>query len=178
MQKKLPIHGTNHYQDRYVAHQLRKKATLKKLLSARHSTRVFAEKKIPRKLLKYIIASLAMCPSSCDRQGVYTTIVESRDDKELLAGLLVGGVGWLHRAPVIILLFADPLAYKENLAYMPFIDAGVKLYHLYLMAEAHKLKACYVNPNVRTQNALYFSNRFSPAIFCGAVALGYAEQEK
>jgi nitroreductase len=161
------------YQERYLAHQIKKKETLTKLIKARHSTRVFSDEVIDVKMLEEIIDSLSMCPSSCDRHGVYTRLYYNRDDKEILAGLLVGGVGWLHRVGVIVLLFGDPEAYRENLPYMPYLDAGVMIYHLYLMAEAYGLKVCCVNPNVREANMGFFRSRFGGDVFCGAVALGY-----
>ena len=164
------------YQKRYVAHQLRKKSTLVKLMKQRHSHRVFSGKEVNPKKLDKILESTKLCPSSCDRHGTYYKIITSRDDKALLGGMLVGGVGWLHRAPVIVLLFADPVAYKENLLYMPYLDAGVVLYHIFLMAEAQGMKACYINPQVRGDHLLYFQDRFGHDVFCGAMALGYEEE--
>lgn len=159
---------------RYLDHQLKKKETLMKIMKQRHSTRIFSDRTVDEKEIKELIESTTMCPSSCDRKGIYEKIVTTRDDKNFLNGVLVGGVGWIHRAPAIILLFGDPLAYKEKLVYMPFLDAGVVIYHLYLMAEMKGMKACYVNPNVRGDNELFFRNRFGYDIFCGAIALGYA----
>lgn len=160
------------YQDRYLAHQKRKGDTLSKLLKQRHSTRIFADKPIEGdKLLELV--NLDFLPSSCDRHGTYIRLISDRDSKSLLGGLLVGGVGWVHRAPTVLLIFADPEAYVENLLYMPYLDAGVVLYHLLIMAEALGLKACYINPQVRSENVMHFQNKFGYDIFCGAVVLGY-----
>jgi nitroreductase len=159
------------YQDRYLAHQFKKKEELEKIIRDRHSDRVFGET-IDLKLVEGILETISLCPSSCDRHGIYTKVITERDEKEILGGLLVGGVGWIHRAPAIVLLFADPEAYKERLLYMPHLDAGVVIYHLYLMATANKLKVCYCNPNIRDRNQLYFRDRFGNDIFCGAIALG------
>jgi nitroreductase len=163
------------YQDRYIAHQLRKKETLLKLIKTRHSTRVFSDKDVEDSKIKVIEDSLLSVPSSCDRHGVYTKTIKDRDNKNLLGGFMVGGVGWIHRAPVIMMLFADPEAYKENLIYTPYLDSGVVLYHILLVAESLGLKACYVNPQVRGENQVYFRDRFGYDIFCGAVAIGYEE---
>lgn len=120
--------------------------------------------------------SIVDCPSSCDRQSIFLTVVENKDAKNLLGGLLVGGVGWVHRADKILLIFADQESYKEKLVYMPFLDAGVIIYHLYLMAEYLGLKCCYVNPNVRVHNLAEFQIMFGDKIFCGAMALGYEKE--
>jgi hypothetical protein len=85
----------------------------------------------------------------------------------------VGGVGWIHRADKILLLFADPKAYKERLVYMPFLDAGVVIYHLYLMCHYYGLKCCYCNPNIREQNQSFFRVLFGGDIYCGAFGIGH-----
>lgn len=166
------------YQSRYLAHQVRKKNVLINVMKQRHSTRMFSEREVEQKVIDEIIESTSLCPSSCDRHGVKIRQVVARDDKALLGGLLVGGVGYIHRAPVILMLFGDPVAYKENLLYMPYLDAGVVLYHLHLMAEHKGLKACYVNPQVRGDHQLYFRDRFGHDIFCGAVGIGYEYTEE
>lgn len=162
------------YQERYLAHQKRKKKMLIKLIKERHSDRVFSENPIDKKIIDKIIKSVELCPSSCDRRAVSIKEFSDRDSKALLGGLMVGGVGWIHRAPTVFLLFADQEAYKENLFYMPYLDAGVVIYHLYLIAECYGLKGCYINPNVREQNKSFFEERFGNKIFCGGFALGYA----
>lgn len=156
------------YQERYKKHQMRKAKTLAKLLKERHSTRVFADKEVDPSIF-----SLKGAPNSCNRQAIRGEYYFERDEKALLGGLLVGGVGWIHRAPLVILLFADPKAYKENLIYMPYLDAGVALYHLLLQAEDSGLKACYVNPQVREKHKKYFEDAFGTDIFCGAIGVGY-----
>lgn len=115
-------------------------------------------------------------PSSCDRQGVYALPYKERDEKALLGGLLVGGVGWVHRVPVVFLLFADSRAYVEGTDYMPYLDAGVLVGNMYLVAEMMGLKACYVNPNIRKEHKKYFEDAFGKDIFCGAMAIGYEEK--
>lgn len=165
------------YQERYIAHQGRKKKQLVDLIEERHSNRVFSDEDVSQETIELLIDSLKHAPSSCDRHGVYPLIVTERDDKSLLGGILVGGVGWVHRAPVIMLLFGDPQAYKEKLMYMPYLDAGVVLHHTWLVAEREGLKCAYVNPNVRGSHQLFFRERFGYDVFCGALAIGY-EKEK
>lgn len=163
------------YQERYLAHQARKKAVLIEIMKQRHSDRMFSDKDVPEKLLDELIGASSLSPSSCDRRGVSITVIEDRDNKDLLGGLLVGGVGWVHRAKYILLIFADPKAYKAEAesSYMPFLDAGVMVQQLLLAATAEGLASCYVNPSVRDSNKDYFQKVFGEEIFCGAIAIGW-----
>lgn len=163
------------FQKRYIAHQLKKKKVLMKLLKERHSTRVFSEKEIPVKTIDKIVKSLECIPSSCDRKAVSLKLVYERDEKDLLGGLLVGGVGWIHRADKVLLLVANMEAYKEKINYIPYLDAGVMVYHLYMVCHVLGLKCCFVNPNVRVRNQHFFREMFlsNGEVFCGAMALGY-----
>lgn len=163
------------YQERYLAHQARKKSVLIEIIRERHSERMFAERPVPGDVLEEILETRRLCPSSCDRQGIDVRIVTERDRLALLGGLLVGGVGWIHRAPVVVLLFGDRAAYKagDESAYMPYIDAGVVVQQLYLAATAEGLSCAYVNPNIREPNRGHFAATFGDGIFCGAFVLGY-----
>lgn len=176
--KSIETSGADPYQERYLAHQERKKEVLWGIIKRRHSDRVFSDEDIPRSEIEEIVATTDLCPSSCDRQGVQIKIVDKRDDKELLGGILVGGVGWVHRAKYILLLMADPLAYKagNEATYMPYLDAGVKVQQLALTTTAYDLAGCFVNPNIREQNVEHFQNVFGEGIFCGAFAIGRPEQ--
>lgn len=202
MQNNVVNKVVNKYQDRYLAHQARKKVslsgkyepelnytkkeqeTLEKIFTNRHSSRVFNGEKITDKELEYIDKLVKSSPSSCDRKGVKYVIIEDREDKELLNGLLVGGVGWIHRADKIVLLIADMEAYgsPNERDFMHYLDAGVLIQSFYLACEALGIKCCYVNPNIRNQYKDYFNTfmlkpRFtvgigSDYIYCGAIALG------
>ena len=163
------------YQDRYLAHQARKRAVLIELMRERHSSRMFDERPVPPELVEEILATRKLCPSSCDRQGVGVRVVTERDELALLGGVLVGGVGWIHRAPVVALLFADPLAYKagDEVSYMPYLDTGVVVQQLYLAATAAGLATAYVNPNIRPINKSHFAEVFGDGIYCGAFVMGW-----
>lgn len=162
------------YQERYQAHQQRKKEVLSQIIKERHSDRVFDDKPVDDKEIQDLLDSVSFCPSSCDRKAVSTTIVKDRDLKTLLGGILVGGVGWIHRASHIVLIFADPLAYKarDEIKFMPYLDAGVVIGQLYLTTAALGLKCCYVNPNIRDFNVDHFKKIFGEGVFCGAFAVG------
>jgi hypothetical protein len=161
------------HQVRYLKHQNRKKTVLKKIIKNHYSERMFSDNVVDEKTIKTLIDSIQLLPSSCDRHGIYIKPISSRDDKNLLSGLLVGGVGWIHRASHIFLLFANPSTYKEKLLYMPYLDAGVVIMGLYEQVKKLSIRGCYVNPQVRGENQIYFKDRFGYDIFCGAFGVGH-----
>nr|MDT0660854.1 nitroreductase family protein [Micromonospora sp. DSM 115978] len=163
------------YQQRYLAHQARKREVLAALLAERHSERVYAERDVTADDLEPVLAVAEHAPSSCDRRGVGTVVVRNRDDRALLGGILVGGVGWIHRAPVVVLLLADPAAYKAmgEIGWMPYLDAGVLVGQMSLAATAAGMASCFVNPNVRERDRAHFCTVFGPGLFCGALAVGW-----
>ena len=165
------------YQERYQTHQQKKKECLQEIIKNRHSDRVFSNKIIEDNTIKNLILDTKKCPSSCNRQAINFLSVISRDYKDLLGGVLVGGVGWIHRASHILLIFADPLAYKANNEkdFMPYLDAGIVVQQLYLTTTSWGLKCCFVNPNIRDFNKRHFEEIFSEQIFCGAFAIGYTK---
>jgi len=169
------------YQKRYLAHQAKKKEILIEILKERHSTRMFSEKPVH---VNDVAQLLDICyqerPSSCNRKPQYVAHIEQRDRKALLGGMLVGGVGWIHRAPLVILVFMDAEAYKAQgeIEYMPYLDAGFFCCNILNLLEASGYKACFVNPNIREENKGIFYERYSlssveKSLFCGAIAVGY-----
>lgn len=177
------------YQKRYLAHQKRKKDSLagkytkettysnnekevvKKVFKNRRSSRVFSGDSVE---LEEILELVDTSPSSCDRKGVCYKIIDDRQDKEILSGLLVGGVGWINRADKIVLLLADMEAYGSpyEKEFMPYLDSGVLVQSFYLACEVYGIKCCYVNPNIREKNKQFFKQRFSEHLFCGAIIIG------
>jgi nitroreductase len=163
------------YQRRYLKHQQKKKKILIEIMKARHSTRIFGDDPIPDDDIQAILDVIQLTPTSCDRRPISTKVITNRDDKALLGGLLVGGVGWVHRAPTVILLFTDGDAYKENMPSMPYLDIGIVVQQIYLVCQAMGLKCCYINPNIRAKSMYHFRDYFEVddnLIFGGAFAIG------
>jgi len=182
------------HQQRYLAHQHRKrdeldgmisvplkqysidkKDTLLEIIANRKSRRVFNGPVSSVDLLT-LISSGNYAPSSCNRKAVTTVLVDDEDKIKLLSDLLVGGVGWVENADAVLLFVADMSAYKapgESL-YMPYLDSGFMAQNIYLAAEALGVSSCFVNPNVREQNHQTFNDLFIPEghMFCGAMAVG------
>lgn len=172
-----PIPRDDPYQARYLAHQKRKAQVLQQIMQERHSNRMFDNTEVQLKDVHILNIAAGLCPSSCDRQGIKLKLITDRDQKALLGGLLVGGVGWIHRAPAIFLLYGDPLAYKagDEITYMPYLDAGVVIQQLSLTATALGLHCAYANPNIREGNKEHFFNTFfggERPVYCGAFAFG------
>lgn len=188
---------TDKYQQRYLSHQRRKKKQLTVgergkpvdygaeqqinhtlLLTNRRSQRTFTREEIPSDILTDILESATYAPSSCNRHGIELLPIREQDKKELLSGLLVGGVGWIHRADTIVLLMANPDAYKSPYEkdFMHYCDAGFTAMNIWLKAESLNVGAAYVNPNIREENQVTFSQHFEDGnIFCGAMVLGYPD---
>jgi nitroreductase len=165
---------TDQYQERYLAHQERKKKTLLEIMEARHSDRRFADTVVEQEKIDQLLAVIDKCPSSCDRKAVGVMVIDDRDRKSLLGGILVGGVGWIQRASHILLIQADPIAYKagNEIEFMPYLDGGVVAQQLYLMATALGLACCFVNPNVREINQEHYHKVFGDKMLVGAFAIG------
>lgn len=163
------------FQLRYTKHQLRKKKLLIEIMKIRHSDRMFSDKSISTKDIDTLKTAFSLCPSSCDRKAISLVFIDDKDKKNLLGGLLVGGIGWIHRASHIILIFADKKAYKAKgeIKFMPYLDAGVVIQQLYLSSSTINLASCFCNPNIRNFNRHHFENIFGDDIFCGAFAIGY-----
>ena len=178
---------SDEYQERYLKHQqFGKKQELVAIMQERHSNRRFSNIKVSKETVEELLDSTKHCPSSCDRHGVRVRVCTERNDKDLLDGLLVGGTGWVYRAPVVFLLMADPKAYKADggreLEYNAYVDAGVMLAYLSLIAQANGLHGSIINPNIRDENKDFFIERFKPegwdgAQFCGAFVFGYAHED-
>lgn len=185
------------YQERYIKHQEDKKEQLASnygedkpelsdayrqylltLSEHRASQRNFNREPVTFEELSYIFEIAGHSPSSCDRHATRIQVVQDRDTKQLLGGLLVGGAGWIHRADKILLLLGDENAYKEGLEYMKYLDAGVMAMNIYNACEVLNVGCCFVNPNIRTEHSYIFRDIIPEEnlILCGAIAIGHFDK--
>jgi hypothetical protein len=176
------VEQQDQYQTRYLTHQKKKAEILKQILISRHSTRVFNENGLNQleedKIQELINLAIEQTASSCDRKPHKIYTITERDQKALLGGILVGGVGWAHRAPQILLICVDGEAYKAagEINYMPYLDGGFLSCNILNLLEANNFKACFINPNIREQNKEHFNKVFlnnnDNLIYIGAIAVG------
>lgn len=186
-----------HYQERYLKHQAKKKeqlaigkgekctplptnATLQRVLSFRRSQRVFNGENIPDSVFNQILESATTAPNSCNRHGIRMKVVAERYDKEFVSGLLIGGVGWIHRADKIVSFWADKTAYASpnEKAFMHYCDVGFTAMNMWLTAESLNVGASYINPNTAHPDVLAKYFGASNHIFCGALVFGYYDKDK
>jgi|LSQX01.1.fsa_nt_gb nitroreductase len=167
------------YQERYLAHQARKRETLIQIMKERHSNRRFSDREVEQEKIDKLIEVVELAPSSCGRKAVKVKVITDRDQKALLGGLLVGGVGWIHRAPAILLITADPVAYKagNEIDWMPYLDGGVVAHQLAMMATTLGIHGCICNPNIRDFNKEHYHKVFGDEILTIAFAVGYPMED-
>lgn len=178
------------FQQRYLAHQTHaggKRDELIQIMKERHSNRRFADTEVSPENLETVLDALRHAPSSCDRFGTRVKIETDRDRKTLLNGLLVGGTGWIYRAPIVVMLWGNPDAYKggdngDEVTYNLYLDGGVMAQQAMLVATSIGLHTAFCNPQVRPDNRQFFNERFQPqewgkGIFAGAIAIGNPHPE-
>jgi nitroreductase len=183
------------YQDRYIRHQEKKKRQLMlsegtnvgklktdidSILKFRRSQRVFNSDPIDEKDFKRILEAAVYAPNSCNRHGIKIKVVDDRREKELLSGILVGGVGWIHRAQKITLFFADSVAYASpnEKEFMHYADVGFTAMPMWLTAESLGIGCSYINPNVLYKDILLDHFGREGLIFCGALVFGHYDKDK
>lgn len=185
MKKQQPVEQNDLYQDRYLRHQARKKRQLMLSEGAvdktkeRRSQRVYNGTPIADEVFNSILKVAESAPSSCNRHGIKLKVITERKDKELLSGILVGGIGWVHRADRVVLFLADTNAYKSpnEKDFMHYCDVGFVAMAMWLEAEKHGVGAAYINPNI-THKDVFAAKYGGNYIFCGALAFGNYDPEQ
>jgi len=181
------------FQARYIEHQQRKRLVIQgppctgavmlpeaqfdTLIAVRQSVRAFDACPVDPTHVDRLLNAVRLAPSSCNRQAVVVGVVTDAESIQALERMLVGGAGWLHRAPLVLLFFADPIAYKSpaEKVYMPYLDVGAACMQASLAARRHGLGTCWVNPNIHNDRLGPFHYRFNPdsLLLGSALACGY-----
>lgn len=177
------------YQDRYLEHQQRKKQSIEdfkgeepkkynliekmsliEVIKNRRSQRIFNDEDIIQEEIDNILFGINESPSSCNRQAIYLKEI----DKNVAETFLVGGKNWINKAKKVYLIFADKEAYKSpnEIAFMPYLDAGFVVQNIYLICEINNIGCCFVNPNIKIEHKEAFTGLYGNDYLCGAVALG------
>lgn len=150
------------------------------VLKFRRSQRVFNNEPIKEKDFNKILDASTFAPNSCNRHGIKIKVIEDRREKELLSGILVGGVGWIHRAQKIVLFWGDSVAYASpnEKDFMHYCDVGFTAMSMWLMAETMGIGCSYINPNVFYKEMLLEQFGKEGYIFCGALVFGHYDSDK
>ena len=112
------------------------------IIKTRRSVRRWKEYPVPPDLIKKIIEVAQWAPSACNRQSCRFIILEDEDQKKALTNLRED---WLKFAPVIIFVGADKRNYLKNeIDYVPYMDASMAAQNMLLMAHALGLGAVTV----------------------------------
>lgn len=142
------------------------------VINNRRSHRIFRGESINKITLEMILAKGELAPSSCNRNAVFVLTANASK----VGDLLVGGKGWAKNADKILLYFADMSAYKSpnEVMFMPYLDAGVKVMQTSLVCESLGVRNCIVNPNIRAEDKLKFNKLFNQDgyKFCVALVIG------
>ncbi len=116
--------------------------TLEKIIRERRSIRVWKDEQIPEGLLNKVLEAGLWAPSGCNAQPVRYCIVAGSEAKEYISRAT--GVGFLAKAPVIIVVGADirgtsEVAWTEGAN----LNTGAAVQNMLLMAHSLGLGACW-----------------------------------
>jgi len=116
--------------------------SLYEIIKTRRSVRRWKNKRIPSDYIKKIIKAAQWAPSACNRQSCRFIILEDKNQKKVLTNLRED---WLKFAPIIIFVGADKRNYLKNeIDYVPYMDASMATQNMLLMAHSLKLGAVTV----------------------------------
>lgn len=113
------------------------------LIKERRSVRAYKEEPISSEVLEKLIEAAIWAPSSCNRQPWFFVIVTEKEQKTRIASA-VGGQKTITNAPVVIIVTINLAAYEGVLEHnvAPFLDAGVALENILLIAHSMGIGAC------------------------------------
>lgn len=129
MRRKSSFNGAN-----------KKKITFTELVYSRRSVRFWKDKKIDESILKEILQTGIMAPSSCNRQTWRFTIVRNICPGKSLVDNGVSNPSMISKAPYILYISIDQRMYSE--VFSPAIDVGLVTQNILLAMESNNLGAC------------------------------------
>lgn len=127
----------------YIAHDYEK---LTQIIKSRRSIRFFQNRKVDKKILSEIFEVVNWAPNSCNRQAIklFVKINSSKEIAELMK--LNNGATCMNIPPVFISVCFDTkgliLPLEKDVA---FLDTGLGLQNLILLAHAKGLASCVLN---------------------------------
>lgn len=120
------------------------KISLKDVIKQRRSIRKWDGLKIKEEEFKQLIEAARWAPSSCNKQPWHFLLTHDKD--KILFLSRIKKQDFVKNAPSCILVLIDLEAYDEiTKYYFAYLDAGVAVQNILLMAEDINLGACFVN---------------------------------
>jgi len=114
------------------------------VLKQRRSVRKWKDVRITKEEFGQLIDAARWAPSSCNRQPWHFLLTQDKNKIEFLSKIT--NQSFVKNAPSCILILINLEAYDEATKYyFAFLDAGVAIQNMLLMAENMNLGACFVN---------------------------------
>jgi len=151
---------------------------LLEVIRERRSIRKFKNKTIDEEAIRQLIEASIWAPSSCNRQPLHFITVSTQEGKEVLSNS-VGGQRNILNVPTVIIVCVNRLKYpkilKDNIA--PFLDAGVAIQNLLLMAHSLELGACVVAGKVKEKLIRDYFDIPEHYRVIGLILIGFPDEE-
>lgn len=117
---------------------------LMEVIRNRRSVRFWWSEELKENEFEQLIDAARWAPSSCNRQPWHFLLTTDKNKIKLLSE--VRGQKFVANAPSCILVLINMQAYdKQEANYTPYLDAGVAIGNLLLLAHSKGLGACWVN---------------------------------
>jgi nitroreductase len=114
------------------------------IVKQRRSIRKWKNIKIKKEEFERLVDAARWAPSSCNRQPWHFLLIQDKDKIEFLSKMR--GQAFIKNAPSCLLVLIDLESYDEIAKYyFTYLDAGVAIQNILLMAKNMNLGACFVN---------------------------------
>lgn len=114
------------------------------ILKQRRSIRKWKNIKIKKEEFEQLVDAARWAPSSCNRQPWHFLLTQDKNKIEFFSE--IRNQAFIKNAPSCILILINIEAYNEiTKYYFSYLDAGVAIQNMLLMAENMNLGACFVN---------------------------------
>ena len=117
----------------------------KDVVEARRSVRKFSDEGVGDDLVQYVLGMARLAPSWKNSQCWRFIVVRDEDARAKVASAVPMVNSWLRKAPVIVVVCADPdrSGYHNEMGYF-LVDAAIASEHLVLAATDIGLGTCWI----------------------------------
>ena len=117
---------------------------LENIIQQRRSIRKWKDIKLKEEEFERLVNAARWAPSSCNRQPWCFLLTQDKNKIKFLSE--IRKQSFIKNAPSCILILIDTEAYDEiTKYYFTYLDAGVAIQNMLLMAENMNLGACFIN---------------------------------